>query len=204
METISYISALLGRFPYAGIVVSLILGSVGFPLPEDAILLCSGLLIARGVLSPAPALATVFAGVLLSDLSMYTLGKRFGRRIVTHRWFGRIIRGDRLAAIEVRFNIHGTWVILLCRQIFGMRSQVLLIAGVMRMRFARFLITDAFAVLLTMAIMVTAGYTGGRAIDGITELKGVIVAALFVITLAGCVLFGLAQARKRRHDAMET
>lgn len=42
MELLSYISAFVDRFSYFGILFCLVLGSVGFPFPEDAILICSG------------------------------------------------------------------------------------------------------------------------------------------------------------------
>lgn len=195
METLSDISALFSRFSYAGIIVSLILGSVGFPFPEDAILLCSGLLIARGVLSPAPALATIFAGMLVSDLIIFSLGRQYGRRIVSHKWFGRIISVERLASIEGRFNAHGIWVILIGRQLIGIRSQIILMSGIMRFTVRRFLAADAPSAIVTMGIMMTAGYAGGSVYNGISGIKETMLIALIVLFAGVCIFFLLMRLR---------
>ncbi|MDA8241740.1 MAG: DedA family protein [Nitrospiraceae bacterium] len=195
METLSDISALFSRFSYAGIFLSLILGSVGFPFPEDAILMCSGLLIARGVLSPAPALATVFAGMVISDLIIFSLGRQYGRRIVIHKWFGRIISAERLASIEGRFNAHGIWVILIGRQLIGIRSQMILMSGIMRVPVLRFLAADAPAVLVTMGIMITAGHAGGKVCNGISGIKETMLIALIVLFAGVCIFFLLMRLR---------
>jgi membrane protein DedA with SNARE-associated domain len=115
MEFYRDIPIYIAHFSYAGILLCLILGSVGFPFPEDAILICSGLLISQNILSPGPTVTVVFAGMLVSDLIIISLGRRYGRRIVTHRWFRRVLSAKRLALIESRFNTHGTWVILIGR-----------------------------------------------------------------------------------------
>jgi len=196
MELFSDISAFVERFSYFGILLCLILGGIGFPFPEDAILICSGFFIAQKTLSPAPTLIMVFAGVLISDIMIFSLGRHYGRRIVTHKWFGSIISEKRLILIESRFNTYGPWVILIGRQLFGIRAQVLIMAGIMRMPFLRYLLSDALAALVTMGIMITAGYTGGKAFAGLANMKDMMSVALFSIIAAVFIIVGFAHARK--------
>ncbi len=187
MELFSDLTSLFERFSYFGILLCLVLGSVGFPFPEDAVIICCGFFIAQRTLSPAPALMAIFAGVLISDLIIFSLGRHFGRRIVTHKWFGRILSAERLALIERRFIAYGTWVILIGRQLFGIRSQVLLMAGITRMPFRSYLISDIPAALVTMAIMITVGYTGGKAFAGgavIKEMMPAIFTAIIAVVSA--------------------
>ena len=202
MELFSDIAAFVERFSYFGILLSLILGGIGFPFPEDAILICSGFFIAQKTLSPAPTLIMVFAGVLISDIMIFSLGRHYGRRIVTHKWFGSILSEKRLIVIESRFNTYGPWVILIGRQLFGLRAQVLLMAGIMRMPFLRYLLSDVLAALVTMGIMITAGYTGGKAIVGLRDIKDMMSFALIAIIAVVFILIGFAHARN--HLAMGT
>ena len=197
MELFSDISAFVARFSYFGILLGLILGGIGFPFPEDAILICSGYFIAQKTLSPAPTLIMVFAGVLLSDIIIFSLGKHYGRRIVTHKWFGSILSENRLMVIEGRFNTYGPWAILIGRQIFGLRAQVLLMAGIMRMPFLRFLRSDVLAALVTMGIMITAGYTGGKAIASIADIKDMMPVALIAIIAVVTTLVVMMRLRIR-------
>lgn len=195
MEVFSGISAFVERFSYVGILLCLILGGIGFPFPEDAILLFSGFLIAQKTLSPAPTLIMVFVGVLLSDIIIFSLGRRYGRRIITLKWFGSTLSEKRLIVIESRFNTYGPWVILIGRQLFGLRAQVLLMSSIMRMPFLRYLFSDVLAALVTMGIMITTGYTGGKAFAGFADIKGMMSVVFIAIIAAVFILVGFAHVR---------
>ena len=190
------ISAFVDRFSYLGILLILLLGSIGFPFPEDAILICSGYFIAQKTLSPVPALIMIFAGMLISDLIIFSLGTHYGRRIIDHKWFSKIIPSKSLALIEKRFNSHGTWVILAGRQLFGIRSQVLLMAGIMRMPFLRYLRGEVPAAFVTMCIMITTGYTGGKAFNEIAG-KDTMSFALVALIAGVSALILLMRLRMR-------
>lgn len=137
-----------------------ILGSMGLPAPEDAILLFCGVLISRGSIVALPALFAVYTGILLSDLLLYAVGRKYCGGILTHRIFRKILPSARLISLEHRFTRFGPVIILLCRQLFWMRAKIFLVAGIMKMPVRKFFFTDAVAALLTMGIMVTLGYKG--------------------------------------------
>lgn len=59
----------------------------------------------------------------------------------------------------------GVGVILLGRHLVGLRSQIFLVAGILRMPRARFILADALSSVLTITIMVGAGYWGGSTLD---------------------------------------
>ena len=159
------ISALIQQFPYLGLFALLILGGIGFPFPEDATLILSGFLIVEGVVRPFPALFVVYAGVLITDTGLYFVGKKYGRMIVTHKRFQKILSPQRLSLLEEKFSKRGILVVLFGRHIVGLRVQILLAAGVMRMSFLKFLMTDAISSSFTVAFMVGAGYMGGNSLQ---------------------------------------
>lgn len=139
----------------------------------------------------------VFIGILIGDIIIFSLGRHYGRRIVTHKWFGRLLSEKKLAIIEGRFSTYGPWVILIGRQIFGIRGQVLLMAGIMRMPFLRYLLSDVLAALAIMGIMITVGYTGGKAFAGAAHIKDMMSVALVAIIAVALVLVGFVFARNR-------
>jgi membrane protein DedA with SNARE-associated domain len=155
------LSGLVGQFPYLGLFLLLILGGIGFPFPEDTTLILCGFLISQDIIRPLPAFLNVYAGLLIADFFLYSMGRRYGRLIVTHRRFQRIVSPERLTFIEDKFRRRGVLVILLGRHIFGLRAQIFLTAGITRMDAGKFLLTDAFSALFTIALMVGAGYAGG-------------------------------------------
>jgi len=53
-------SQLLQQFSCPGLFILLILGGIGFPFPEDAALIMSGLFIAHDMMKPVPAVLTIY------------------------------------------------------------------------------------------------------------------------------------------------
>lgn len=156
------IARIVESFPYPGLFMLLIFGSIGFPVPEDAVLLLCGYLISRNIISPIPGFVAVYSGLLVGDFLIYSIGRKYGREIVNHKRFHRIISPERLSKIERKFARFGTLFLLFGRQIWGLRANLFLTAGVMGMPGRTFIITAAAAAILTMSLVVSAGYAGGR------------------------------------------
>lgn len=193
-------TALVDQFPYAGIFLLLILGGIGFPFPEDTTLILSGFLIAQGILKPFPAFLVVYPGLLITDFFLYWVGKKYGRMVVEHKRFRRIISPDRLSRLEEKFKKRDVWVILVGRHLVGLRAQIFLVAGVMRMSAIKFLVADATTALLTIAFMGGIGYAGGNSIQilkkDLTRAEHVAVVVI-VILIAGWFVFKYFKDEKK-------
>lgn len=163
--------SLIAPFPYVGLFVLPVIGSIGFPFPEDGILLLCGMLISRNMVEPLPALIAVYSGILISDYLIFAVGRRYGSKIVTHKIFRRLISSEQLAAFETKFRKSGNLLILFGRQIFWLRAKIFLVAGIMKMPVRSFLLADAVASLFTVAFMVTAGHQGSKLFACLDWLK---------------------------------
>jgi membrane protein DedA with SNARE-associated domain len=69
---------LIGQLGYLGIILILILGGLGLPIPEEAPIILAAVLSKNGQLHWPLALASCLAGVLLGDLVVYFLGFFYG------------------------------------------------------------------------------------------------------------------------------
>jgi membrane protein DedA with SNARE-associated domain len=186
------LAAHLEHFHYFGLFLLLILGGVGLPFPEDATLILCGFLIGSGAVKPVPALAVVYVGLLTADLTLHFLGRKYGREIVVHPRFQKFISPERLADLEDKFNRKGVLFILLGRHLIGLRAQIFLVSGVLKMPLVKFLLADGVAALFSIALMTGAGYLGGNSLTNlqsdITRLEQAFI--LFVIALlAGYVFY---------------
>ena len=159
------VSSIVEHFPYVGLLLLLFLGEIGLPFPEDATLLLSGFLIAHGVTKLVPTLLVVYGGLLVTDFSLYLIGKKYGRRLFEHKTFQKLLTPDRFKRIEEKFKQWGIWVILLGRHIFGLRAQIFLAAGVVRMSPLKFLLADGLSAMVTMILMMGIGYIGGNSVQ---------------------------------------
>jgi membrane protein DedA with SNARE-associated domain len=175
------------HFPYLGLFLLLLLGGVGLPFPEDATLILCGFLISTQIVKPIPALITVYAGLLIADLTLHFIGKKYGRQVVTHRRFHKLISPERLSFLEDKFNRRGILIILLGRHVAGLRAQIFLVSGIMRMPSLKFLVTDAVSSLLTMALMIGAGYWGGNSFkfikQGLVRIEHIAILVVIIFIL---------------------
>lgn len=179
------LSGLVEHFPYAGLFILLILGGIGLPFPEDATLILCGFLISHDMVKPIPALFVVYSGLLAADFLLYLVGKKYGRMIVTHKRFRNIMSPEKLSSLEDKFRKRGIFVILIGRHLFGLRAQIFLASGVMRMPALKFITADAVSSIFTIALMVGAGYIGGNSLQIIKkDISRIEHVAIFLIIIA--------------------
>ena len=175
------------HFPYLGLFLLLLLGGVGLPFPEDATLILCGFLISTEIIKPIPALIIVYTGLLMADLTLHFIGKKYGRQVVTHRRFHKLISPERLSFLEDKFKRRGILIILLGRHVAGLRAQLFLVSGIMEMPTLKFLIADAVSSLFTMALMIGAGYWGGDALKfvkkGLVRIEHIAILLVVIFIL---------------------
>lgn len=192
---------IFGGSYYLVIFAMLILGGVGLPFPEDATLIASGALVSSRATGLVPTLAVVYAGLLVSDFILYTVGRRYGRSIVTHRRFHRLLCPERLDVLEEKFGRWGVLVIFVGRHLAGLRAEIFLAAGVFRMPRARFVLADAATAPFTIALMFGLGYWGGETLRIVRQeltLAGYVAAAA---AAAGLALYLLHRHFRGRQGA---
>ncbi len=161
------------NFSYPGLFFLLILGGLGVPLfPEDLILIACGVMISLGIIKTVPAVLIAYAGLIISDFTLYWAGRKFGRKIVDNQRFSKIISPAKFLLIEKRFRRHSTLIMLLGRLLVGFRTQVFLLAGITKVSIKKFIIIDSFGSAVVLSVMVTAGYIGGKFLENVK--KGIV------------------------------
>ena len=192
----------INHFPYGGIFLLLILGEIGLPFPEDATLILSGFLTAHDVIKPLPAFSVLYVGLLITDFSLYLVGKKYGRSIVEHKRFRKIISPDRLSKLEEKFKKWGGLVIFLGRHVWGLRAQIFLVAGVMKMSAIKFLMADGIAAFFTIALWGGIGYLGGNSLQVLrkdaTRIEHIGVVVLVLLLLGGIIFRYFRNDRKSK------
>ena len=159
------LTALIEKSPYIGLFILLILGGVGVPFfPEDATFILCGFLIQSAAVRLVPALLVIYIGVLIADFILYSFGREYGRMVVCHRWFHRFLSPEKLTELEHKFNKKGIFFILFGRHFIGLRVQIFIVSGIMRMHPLKFILMDAITVTFTIGLMVAIGYAGGHSL----------------------------------------
>jgi membrane protein DedA with SNARE-associated domain len=118
------------HFAYIGIFCLLILGGLGLPFPEDGVLIMNGLLISHGAIKLVPALLVIYPSLLVAYFMLYSIGRKYGRMIVEHRRFSKIVSAATLSKFEEKFKRWGSLVVFIGRHFLGFRVPIFLISGV--------------------------------------------------------------------------
>jgi len=104
--------------------------------------------------------------------------------------------------LEDKFKRKGVFFILLGRHFIGLRAQIFLVSGIMRMHPLKFLLADAFTVTFTIAVMVSIGYVGAHSLEdiGIDTSKAKYVAILLFITFfTGYLVIAHFRGKKKKN-----
>jgi len=141
-------------------------GLVGIALAtlisEDATCIGVGLLAARGELDFASGVAACFAGIVLGDALLFAAGRFAGRpalRRAPLAWWVRAGAVERAAGwLEAR----GPQVVLFSRFMPGLRLPTYVAAGMLGMRFGRFLGLFLLAAALWTPLLVSLSMFAGR------------------------------------------
>jgi membrane protein DedA with SNARE-associated domain len=182
---------LIESFSYIAILLLLISAGMGAPVSEELILLTSGVLAARGTLDLRMVVPVCYLGVLTGDTVLYGVGSRLGRRVLEHKWFGRLLKSRFTTWIERHYQRHGILTVMLARQVAGMRAPAFVIAGIARLPYRRFIAADAAAGLLSVPLMLCLGHRFGaqlpRVLEALGQARALLLAGIGLLVIAALV-----------------
>ncbi len=194
-----YLDALLQAYgawvyPLVFLVVFAETGLVVTPfLPGDSLLFTLGALAARGGLALVPLLLVLAAAAILGDTVNYWIGQRIGPRAFAAER-SKIFRPEYLRRTEQFYERYGAATIIVARFVPIVRTFAPFLAGVGRMRYARFLAYNVVGGLAWVALFVLGGYFFGN----IPLVKDNLFIVLIVIIFISVLPVALEFLRHRR------
>lgn len=130
-------------------------------LPGDSLLFAAGAIAALGGFDLWVLFITLVAAAIIGDSGNYSVGKKFGESMFKNP-DSRIFKREYLDKTHRFYDKHGAKTIVLARFMPVIRTFAPFVAGVGRMRYARFLFYNVVGGLLWVALFVTGGYYFGN------------------------------------------
>ncbi len=185
---------LVSGWGYLAIVVLVVLGNAGLPIPEDAILALAGYLASTGRLRLPLVLAVGFVSAVAGDNLGYWVGHRYGRAIVRrhHHWLG--VSPRRLNVAHHFVTRYGPVGVFAARFVPGLRFTAGPLAGVAGLGFRPFVIANVLGAAIYVPLTVTAGYAIG---------SGLGAYVLVVLAVIGAIVLGSRQALRASRAGRE-
>lgn len=184
-------------YGYPALGLTILLGSIGLPLPDGVATTVAGSLAAQGRMSWLWAGAITLAASVLGDAVGYGIGRALGRGVLERhgRWFG--YTPGRSIRVKLLFEHWGSWTVLVTRTFASYLSSVVsVLAGAGRYRLSEFLAVTILGRVIWTSAYLGLGYGIGSdlraATDFLTNLSGLLL-SLTVLAASGLIAAGQAR-----------
>ena len=172
---------------------------VGVAIPATAIMLVVGGLVGNGTLDAGPVVFWGIVGAVVGDAISYYIGRILGPRII-HRW---PLNKQRRAVARARhfFYRYGMLSIFAGRFLGPLRAILPTVAGVMKMRHARFQVANILSAIVWIPVMLLPGYLTGKSIGALGSNgtnAGLVISFVLSVVIAVWITLTLIRKRKSR------
>jgi len=153
-----------GQYAHWFIFGAILLAGANIPISADLLIVCGAILAATVV--PEHALhiyLAIFLGCYFSAWIAYGLGRFAGRKLLSFKWFAKILPEERLNKIDQFYTKHGFLTLLIGRFIpFGVRNCIFMTTGISQMPFLKFAGFDLVACFIWSSLSFYVFYTLGQ------------------------------------------
>jgi membrane protein DedA with SNARE-associated domain len=134
-----FMISMIQHYGYAAVLVSMMLGVIGLPLPVEFLLFFAGSIVAAAKLHFVWLILFAWLGATLGMAVNYWLGKTIGIERISKITQWVHLTEDRLHAWAKRFQTRGPFLIVFGFFVTGLRHASPFIAGASNMPFKRFM-----------------------------------------------------------------
>jgi membrane-associated protein len=174
---------------------------LGFVLPGETAVLLGGFLASTGRFSVIILGVVVVVAAVVGDSVGYEVGRRFGPRILSWRWFRK--HQQRVERARAFLDGRGAPAVFIGRFTAFLRAVVPGLAGVSRMRYRRFLAYNAAGGLVWGVGVVVAGYVAGSSYQQVAGWLGRGGAVGVAVIVVGALVAWHLRRRHQRRDAAD-
>jgi membrane-associated protein len=196
---LDFVTDLLLAHGYLVLFLGAALDNFGLPASGDVVMFAGGFFANGGQAALPLVMLSGFAGAIVSDNSVYWIGRYGGRplldRILKVRILSFLFDASSLGKVERYFKAHGRKTVYFGRFGPGLRSMTPLFAGVSRMKYRNFLPYSLAAAATWALITAAVGYALGEYWD---ELLTVARSVGYGLVASVAILVALYAYRRRR------
>ena len=181
---------------------SLMLAGLNIPISEDLMIIISAILASSIIPEHAISLfVALFLGCYISDIMVYFIGRFLGRRLWNFKWFSKTVSIKKLDQASAFYEKHGFFTLLIGRFIpFGVRNCLFLTAGMTRMNFAKFALSDGIACFFSNIVLFSIAYSIGKnhiALFHYMKKVNILIFVLFIFTIISFIWYYKKKKQKQ-------
>ena len=179
------LTQLIEHWGYSAIFLLVMLGSIGIPVPEEAVMFLAGLLVWEKKLELSVVLIVGFLSMVSGDNLGYWVGRTYGRATIERYGQKLFISSERLDMMQKFVSRHGQVAVFLARFIPGLRFLAGPLTGIAGMPFPRFFLANIAGAAVYVPLIVAFGYAFGLGFgEYIHWLEGYVAKAEHIVLTA--------------------
>ena len=196
-----YATLIIANTGYPGLFFAMMLESMVFPLPSEAVMPFAGFLVHDGKFTLPFVIAASTLGSIAGSLLSYLIGRYGGKPFIDR--FGRflLLDSDDLAATQRFFTRYGQATIFFSRFIPVVRHLISIPAGTGRMNLVKFSIYTILGAGMWNAFLTLCGMHLRGRWDSVMHYSHYIDIAVVVILAAGLLYFVKKHLQRRKKTA---
>jgi membrane protein DedA with SNARE-associated domain len=194
---------------YPLLLLVFVIASLGLPIPEDIPLIAAGIILRTQpeVASWPGALTVSLIGIMSGDIILYSLGRRWGSNVFSHRSVRWIMTPQRMEMMTEKFHRYGVWMCFFGRFMMGVRAVMCMTAGVTRFPFWKFFLADFCGALLSVPFFIVIGYAFAGMLPQLEAyIKGAKWIVLGLVALVTLIIFirGMRKTKRSQVEFQQT
>ena len=175
---------------------SLLLAGFNIPVSEDGMLFISALIASKNPDLKYHLFFGVYAGAYFSDLICYWLGRTLGPKIWKIKFFAKMVSAEKVEKISAFYQKYGMMTLLFGRFIpFGVRNGLFLTAGLGKMNFFRFALSDLLACTISCTLFFNLYFNYGESVIEYVKKGNVVIFSVVIIVLVALWLKNKSQTK---------
>ncbi|MEN6318007.1 MAG: DedA family protein [Syntrophaceae bacterium] len=184
-----YATAFIDKTGYISVFVLMVMESMVFPIPSEAVMPFAGFLIAESKFTFTLVIAVSTLGSIVGSLLSYWIGLYGGQPFIER--YGRFFLLDRddLAATERFFKKYGNATIFISRFIPVVRHLISLPAGMGRMNLVRFSIYTIIGAGLWNAFLTVCGFYLRKNWEVVMQYSRIVDIVVLAVLIFGIAFF---------------
>lgn len=139
----------------------LALGIVALPIPDETLMVISGVLIHQGILNPIPTLIAAYTGSMCGITISYFLGRTAGHYLIKNygKWIG--INDENMKKAHDWYEYLGKWTLTFGYFIPGVRHVTGIFAGISDLEYPKFALFAYSGAFVWASVFLSIGYYFG-------------------------------------------
>jgi membrane protein DedA with SNARE-associated domain len=199
-DILSLMPAFITNHLFLSVFLFLLLFGFTMPISEEIALALVGVMVRNTKGGFICAALVGLPALLLADSLYFLLARLVGPKLLRIKFLERFIKPEKVRGGELYFQRRGQRIVFLSRFVVGLRAPVILGAGLLRMRWTRFILNDGAAIVIAIPCWLAVGFALGVQLDSEVGVFGRILAILapIAIILGSILIYRSVRADKSR------